>query len=92
MKPFLRIARRLLIRPLLEQDGFAVEAEQQAYDVHFDAPMIEVNPVVGQFQQLAIRKWEEFLAGQAVSGQESDVRSQACTPVPAWEQEGLAAT
>jgi nitrite reductase/ring-hydroxylating ferredoxin subunit len=62
MRPFLKLARRLLIGPLLDQDGFAVEAEQRAYDEHFDAPLIEVNPVVGQFQQLAIRKWEEYLA------------------------------
>jgi phenylpropionate dioxygenase-like ring-hydroxylating dioxygenase large terminal subunit len=62
MKPFLLVARRLLIRPLLEEDGVAVEAEQRAYEQHFDAPMIEVNPVIGAFQQLAIRKWEEALA------------------------------
>lgn len=59
MKPFLRFARWLLIRPLLQQDGFAVEAEQEGYERHFDAPMFEVNPVVGHFQRLVIRKWEE---------------------------------
>ena len=47
---------------MLDQDGFAVEAEQQAYERHFDAPLIEVNPVVVQFQQLAIRKWAEYVA------------------------------
>jgi len=62
MKTFLKLARHFLIRPLLEQDGWAVEAEQEAFEAHFDAPMIEVNPVVGQFQQLVIRKWEEYLA------------------------------
>jgi hypothetical protein len=62
MKTFLGMARYFLIRPLLEQDGWAVEAEQEAFDTHFDAPMIEVNPVIGQFQQLAIRKWEEYIA------------------------------
>jgi phenylpropionate dioxygenase-like ring-hydroxylating dioxygenase large terminal subunit len=61
MKPFLQLARLLLIRPLLREDGIAVEAEQVGYERHFDAPMIEVNPAVGQFQQLAIRKWEEHL-------------------------------
>jgi phenylpropionate dioxygenase-like ring-hydroxylating dioxygenase large terminal subunit len=63
MSPFLKIARRLLIRPLLQEDGFAVEAEQEGYERHYGAPMIEVNPVVMQFQQLAIRKWEEYLNG-----------------------------
>jgi len=62
MRPFLRVARWLLIKPLLEQDGFAVEAEQQGYERHFDAPMFEVNPVVGHFQRLVIRKWEEGAA------------------------------
>jgi phenylpropionate dioxygenase-like ring-hydroxylating dioxygenase large terminal subunit len=61
MRPFLKLARRLAIRPLLDQDGFAVEAEQRAYEEHFDAPLIEVNPVVGQCQQLMIRKWQEYL-------------------------------
>ena len=66
MKPFLAFARWLLIRPLLAEDGVAVEAEQAAYERHFDAPMIEVNPVIGAFQQLAIRKWEEHLDRVAV--------------------------
>ncbi len=62
MTPFLRIANRLLIKPLLSEDGVAVEAEQEGYRSHFEAPMIEVNPVIGQFQALTIRKWEEYLA------------------------------
>jgi phenylpropionate dioxygenase-like ring-hydroxylating dioxygenase large terminal subunit len=61
MRTFMGLARYFLIRPLLEQDGWAVEAEQEAFETHYDAPLIEVNPVVGQFQQLAIRKWEEYL-------------------------------
>ena len=63
MKGVLRVANRMLIRPLLSQDGFAVEAEQVGYEAHFDAPMIEINPVVGLFQQLTIDKWQEHLAG-----------------------------
>ena len=62
MTPVLQIANRLLIKPLLRQDGFAVEAEQAGYENHFDAPMIEINPVIALFQQLTIRKWEEYLA------------------------------
>jgi phenylpropionate dioxygenase-like ring-hydroxylating dioxygenase large terminal subunit len=61
MTGFLRIANRLSIKPLLQQDGFAVEREQQGYDVHFDAPLAELNPAVNLFQQLTIRKWEEHL-------------------------------
>jgi len=61
MRPFLRIAKRLLIRPLLDQDGYAVEAEQCGYERHYNAPMFELNPVVNACQQVLIRKWEEHL-------------------------------
>lgn len=56
------IAKRILVRPLLEEDGFAVEAEQDGYNVHFDQPIAELNPAIQQFQQLTIRKWEEHLS------------------------------
>jgi hypothetical protein len=62
MTPLLRLANRLLIGPLLQQDGDAVEAEQEGYETHFDAPLAELNPAVHQLQQLTIRKWEEYLA------------------------------
>ena len=65
MKAVLRIANRTLIAPLLNQDGFAVEAEQVGYEAHFDAPMIEINPVIAMFQELTIRKWEEHLSPRA---------------------------
>lgn len=61
MTPVLQVARRTLIKPLLAQDGFAVEAEQAGYDRHYDAPTIEINPVIALFQDLTIRKWEEHL-------------------------------
>ena len=56
------LANRLLIGPLLSQDGVAVEAEQEGYEARPDAPMIEVNPAIARFQDLTIRKWEEHLA------------------------------
>jgi phenylpropionate dioxygenase-like ring-hydroxylating dioxygenase large terminal subunit len=62
MTPFLRAANRLLIKPLLLQDRFAVEAEQEGHLAHFDAPLAELNPAVGLFQQVTIRKWAEHLA------------------------------
>jgi hypothetical protein len=68
MRPLLRIANRVLIKPLLAQDGFAVEAEQAGYEKHYDAPMIEINPAVAMFQDLAIRKWEEYLARAEKNG------------------------
>lgn len=62
MKPLLEIGNRMLMRPLLEEDGFAVEAEQLGYERHYDAPIAELNPAVLEFQKLTIRKWEEYLA------------------------------
>ena len=63
MLPILKVANAISIKPLLRQDGFAVEAEQQGYDNHFDAPLAELNPAVNLFQQLTIRKWEEHISG-----------------------------
>jgi phenylpropionate dioxygenase-like ring-hydroxylating dioxygenase large terminal subunit len=61
-------SKRLLVEPLLSEDGFAVQAEQDAWRTHFEQPIFELNPVVHQFQQLTIRKWEEHLARSAASG------------------------
>ena len=57
----LKLANPLLIKPLLGQDGWVIEEEQAAYDKNFDAPLAELNPVVGLFQDLTIRKWQEYL-------------------------------
>ncbi len=62
MGPVLRAANRVLIAPLLRQDGRAVEAEQAAYETHHALPVPDLNPAVGLFQQLTVRKWEEHLA------------------------------
>jgi hypothetical protein len=58
----LAASSRLVVKPLLAEDGFAVEAEQEAWMKHYDQPIAEMNPAVHQFQQLTIRKWEEHLA------------------------------
>jgi phenylpropionate dioxygenase-like ring-hydroxylating dioxygenase large terminal subunit len=61
VRPLLHLGNGLLVRPLLGQDGFAVEEEQRSYENHFDAPMMDLNPAIGAFQNLTIRKWEEHL-------------------------------
>ncbi len=61
MEAVLRIANVVHIGPLLAQDGVAVEAEQEAYERHYDEPIAELNPAVSLFQQLTIRKWEEHV-------------------------------
>jgi phenylpropionate dioxygenase-like ring-hydroxylating dioxygenase large terminal subunit len=66
MTAVLKIANKMLIGPLLSQDGFAVEAEQAAYEQHWDAPLAELNHAVGMFQQVIIRRWEEHLSRETV--------------------------
>ena len=79
MTPFLKLSNRLLIKPLLSEDGIAVEAEQLGYEKHFDAPMIEINPVVDLFQQLTIRKWEEHLAQGEPARREAAEACASCS-------------
>ena len=64
MMPFLSVANLVLIRPLLSEDGVAVEAEQDAYEASGGAPFIEFNPAVNMFQKLIVRRWEDYLASQ----------------------------
>lgn len=52
----------LLFKPLLAEDGVALEAEQQGYESHWDAPPIELNPVVPLLQKLTVQQWENYLA------------------------------
>ncbi len=59
------------VRALLDQDGFALEAEQEGYGSAFGWPPIELNPVVRHLHQLTIRKWEEHLAGTCRKGAET---------------------
>jgi hypothetical protein len=75
---FLRLANRWLIRPLLGQDGVAVEAEQRAYAVHYDAPIAELNPAVALFQDVTIRRWADFL--QAKSNSKEGVAAAEVVP------------
>ena len=58
----LNIAKPLVFKPILEEDGFALEAEMLAYQSYWDEPPIELNPVVPMFQKLTARKWEEHLS------------------------------
>jgi phenylpropionate dioxygenase-like ring-hydroxylating dioxygenase large terminal subunit len=57
----MNIAKPLVFKPILQEDGIALEAEMLAYETYWDAPPIELNPVVPMFQRLTARKWEEYL-------------------------------
>lgn len=67
MDGFLKAAKHLTVQPLLAEDGVAVEAEQEGWETYWDAPLAELNPVVKAFQDLTIRKWEEYLASKGVT-------------------------
>lgn len=62
LRPVLKIANEILMRPLLNEDKVAVEAEQAGYEAHYDAPVAELNPAVRAFQNLTIERWEAYLA------------------------------
>ena len=64
----MRISNRLLIAPLLSQDRFALEAEQDGYERHWDASPVEFSPVVKAFQEVTVRKWSEHLERKPESG------------------------
>jgi phenylpropionate dioxygenase-like ring-hydroxylating dioxygenase large terminal subunit len=71
MKPFLKISNELLIKPLLREDGVAVEAEQRGYDKHWDEPVFDLNPAVLAFQNLIVKKWESYLASEGGARREA---------------------
>ncbi|MEM7676448.1 MAG: aromatic ring-hydroxylating dioxygenase subunit alpha, partial [Myxococcota bacterium] len=52
------------------EDGVAVEAEQQGYDEHYEAPIAELSPAVHAFQALTIRKWQDYLDSVAAKRSE----------------------
>ena len=62
MGPFLKLSSRLLVKPLLSEDGVAVEAEQTGWERHWNAPIVEINPAVNAFQALTVTKWQAYLA------------------------------
>ena len=67
MTPLLKLGHKYLVRPLFDEDGWAVAREQEAYDEHWAAPLAEVNPQVLAYQRLTVRKWEAYLAEQKLT-------------------------
>lgn len=60
------VVTRRFIRPItleiFRQDGFTVEEEQVSWEKHHDKPIPEPNPMVKRFNELTVRKWDEYLA------------------------------
>jgi phenylpropionate dioxygenase-like ring-hydroxylating dioxygenase large terminal subunit len=61
MTPLIKLGHRFMVRPLFDEDGWAVQKEQEAFEKHWDAPVAEVNPQVMAYQKLTVRKWEAYL-------------------------------
>lgn len=66
MTPLIRLGHQLLVRPLFDEDGWAVQREQEGFEAYWDAPLAEVNPQVLAYQRLTVRKWEAYLASQGL--------------------------
>jgi hypothetical protein len=64
-RPLLPATKRLVVKPLVDEDGWSALIEQKGYDAHFDQPAIEVHPAPRLCYQLTIRKWEEPVASEA---------------------------
>jgi phenylpropionate dioxygenase-like ring-hydroxylating dioxygenase large terminal subunit len=54
--------RWITLQPLLGQDVWVIKHEQDGWEKFWDKPAPEVSPVVKAFQDLTIRKWQEYLA------------------------------
>ncbi len=87
LQAFLPAAKQLTVKPLLAEDGVAVEAEQEGWERHWDAPLAELNPVVKAFQDLTIRKWEEYLATQRDPSLSQLTRKRGAAPSEPAEPE-----
>jgi 4beta-methylsterol monooxygenase len=53
--------RWVTLQPLLGQDVWVIEREQAGWEKFWDKPAPELSPVVKAFQDLTIRKWQEYL-------------------------------
>jgi hypothetical protein len=62
LEQFLKLGNRTLMHLIFSEDGRALEEEQRAWERNYDAPAVELNPIVPAFQDLTIRKWEAYLA------------------------------
>ena len=62
VRPALGLARRVLVRPLFEEDVWSFEAEQTGYESSRGMPSVELHPAIRPCYELTIRKWQEHLA------------------------------
>ena len=61
MEPIIKIANKVHVGPLLGQDEEACTAEQLGWEKHWDKPVAEISPAVHAFQNLTVKRWEDYL-------------------------------
>ena len=59
---------RPITKEIFRQDGFTVEEEHRAYHEDPSRPIPEPNPMVRRFNELTVRKWDEYLAYERSGG------------------------
>lgn len=64
-KPLIRLINKFYVIPLLSQDLWALREEQQAHDRHPDEHHYEFNPIVKEFQEMGLEKWEQYLKSES---------------------------
>ena len=71
------MTRRYYMDPLFSEDVWVLEQEQLAWEKNWDRPAPEISPVAYAFEELTIRKWEEYLASR---GGNKAVEERSATP------------
>jgi len=85
-KPFLELANKLYIRPLLAEDQWALEAEQKGFDEHYDNPFYELNPIVPEFQSLTIERFSTYNQHMLTKGlMKKTLTNESAVSLPAAE-------
>ncbi len=64
----MKMSRFMTLEPLLGQDVWIIGHEQEGWQRHWDRPAPELSPVVREFQDLTIRKWEAYLERTSSAG------------------------
>jgi len=62
LRPALGLAKRVLVKPLFEEDVWSFEAEQAGYESSERMLSLDLHPAIRPCYELTIRKWQEHLA------------------------------
>lgn len=65
-KTVIRLANFFYIVPLLKEDVYILQEEMLGQERHPHIQHLEFNPIVGEFQKLSIKKWNEYIHTEAL--------------------------